>query len=218
MHWIFNTQPWRRSQCISQAHTLTLGREKFTGSCNGESLWQLLHFHLFLPLPLPLPHRVSHSPNMTRSHVDKVSLTVAAATYRSHASPTPWCPSPRLYLHLISLAANDSMQAFPCTELCIRAPGDEDWQQVASRETECRCTDAPTHTHIRDKHTPSRLSQLTCRLCVHGSVTGRIVLAQWQTGPRPLGATGFLSLAPPVSGSLSLSASGFVVFPPRQKV
>lgn len=109
MHWIFNTQPWRWSQCISQAHTLTLGREKFTGSCNGESLWQLLHFHLFLPLPLP--RRVSHSPNMTHSHVDKVSLTVAAATYRSYASLTPWCPSPRLYLNLISLVANDSMQA-----------------------------------------------------------------------------------------------------------
>lgn len=76
----------------SVRQTLTLGREKFTGSCNGESLWQLLHFHLFLCLS-PL----SHSPYMIHSHVDQVSLTVAAATHCSCASLTlamPFATSP----------------------------------------------------------------------------------------------------------------------------
>lgn len=78
-----------------------------------------------------------------------------------------------------------------------------------------------THPQPRktQTHTAGRLSQLTCRLCVHGSVAGQIVLAQWQIGLKPSGSTSTRSLSLflfswPISGSLcaSLSASGFVVF------
>lgn len=72
------------------------------------------------------------------------------------------------------------------------------------RGTECRCTHTQTHkmqTHTHT-HAQSRLSQLTCRLGVHGSVTGRIVVAHWLIGPRPSRVTSsplFLSLSLPLA-------------------
>lgn len=88
---------------------------------------------------------------------------------------------------------------------------------MGDRKQMYRCT--RPHPPKTQTHTASRLSQLTCGLCVHGSIAGRIVLAQWQIGLKPSGATSTRSLSLfswPVSGSLcvslSLSASGFVVF------
>lgn len=146
---------------------------------------------------------VSASPP-SPSYLDKVSLTVAVATYCYRASLTPWCPSPCLYLHVISLAANDHIHtpymhvsAFSCRRWRLTAPSIErDRMQMHPHPW-----DENKHTHTRR----SSLSQLTCRLGVHGSVTGRIVVAQWQIGLRPSGATS------------SPSASGFVVFLPQLK-
>lgn len=52
-----------------------------------------------------------------------------------------------------------------------------------------------THPHQTQMHTPGRLSQLTCRVCVRGSLTGPIGLALWQDGLRPSRVSPSLSLS-----------------------
>lgn len=134
---------------------------------------------------------VSASP-ASPSHLDKVSLTVAVATYCCPACLTPWCPSPCFYLHVISLAANDHMRTsyMHVSAFCCSGIEGQNADAHAHKPTRCK------HTHT---HAQSRLSQLTCRLGVHGSVTGRIVVAQWLIGPRPSRVT-----SSPLFRSLSL--------------
>lgn len=158
---------------------------------------------------------VSHSPLMSHPHVDKVSLTVAVATYCSCASLTPWCPSWRLYLNLISLAANDPIHTSYTHTSLYSASGDEDWQPLASWETECRCTDVPTHTHIRHKYT----HQAGCHSWPVDSVSMDHLQGEsfWHSDRQDRSPLGLQALSSCLRFPVSLSASGFVVFLPQQK-
>lgn len=95
------------------------------------------------------------------------------------------------------------------------ASGDEDWQPLASWETECRCTDVPTHTHIRHKYT----QQAGCHSWPVDFVSMDQLQGEsfWHSDRQDRGPRGLQALSSCLRFPVSLSASGCVVFLPQQK-
>lgn len=169
MRCIFNARAPGWSGCVSQADTHRVERQNFHRQLRRSVAMATASLPL-LSASLCLSHSLTHSASMSLS-------------YSLCASPPPISSLPLSdYLKLISLAANGGVpERLPSAWACPAAAlgemkTDSRWHR--GRRDADALTCRPTPTWDAHKHTQGKLSQLTWRLCGHGSVAGQMALAQ----------------------------------------